>query len=223
MTRFRPVAFLPVFLLFLFFQTSIVAQDNKETANTHYYYRFANPKFLISKLEIEFDGTGQGTIKFSEQDHDDVENKFTLNSTTVASFAAAFDEMDFLKKKEKFQTPKDYSHMGTATVKFRRGDEEYETTFNYTESKQMMDLWAKFRSVENQEYALFKLDVALHYQPLDTPAQLKWIEGLLKDKKIAEPQKFLPVLSQIASSDQMLTIARNQAKKMIELIDFVKK
>jgi hypothetical protein len=222
MARFKPVAFMPALLLFLFFQIPTFAQD-QSTANTHYYYRFENPKFLISKLEIEFDGAGQGTIKFTEQDHDDVENKFTLNSATVTSFAAAFDELDFLKKKEKFQTPKDYSHMGTATVKFRRGEEEYETTFNYTESKQMLDLWNKFRSVENQEYSFFKLEVALRYQPLDTPAQLKWIESMLKDKKIAEPARFLPILNQIAGSDQMLTIARNQAKKMIELIQLGKK
>jgi len=223
MTRFKPAAFLPAFLLLLAFQITTFAQDGKSTAKTHYYYRFENPKFLISKLEIEFDDTGEGTIKISEQDHDDVENKFTLNSTTVASFAEAFDDLGFLKKKERFQTPKDYSHMGTATVKFSRGNETYETTFNYTENKQMLDLWAKFRSVENQEYSLFKLEVALHYQPLDTPAQLKGIESMLKDKKIAEPTRFLPILTQIAGNDQMLTIARNQAKKMIDMIQFGKK
>ena len=68
--------------------------------------------------------------------------------------------------------------MGTATVKFSRGKETYETTFNYTENKQMLDLWAKFRSVENQEYSFFKLEIALRYQPLDTPEQLKWIKSI---------------------------------------------
>jgi len=223
MTRRRFPLFLFAFLLILFFNVAVFPQSDSANADTHFYYRFANPRFLISKMEVEFDGTGAGTIKFMEQDHDDVENKFSLKPSTIADFVDLFNQLDFLKSKEVYQTPKDFSYMGVATIKYRRGSEEREVTFSYTENKLMKDLWDKFRSVENQEYQLFKLDLAIHYQPLDTPNQLKAVDSMLKDKKIAEPDRFLPILRQISSNDQMMTIARGQARKLIDMIEGGKK
>ncbi|HZS46547.1 MAG TPA: hypothetical protein VFC63_15840 [Blastocatellia bacterium] len=223
MIRSRSWLFLAVILLVLFSCVVVSPQNAPVDTDTHFHYKFANPRFLISNMEIDFDGTGQGTMKFTEQDHDDVENKFSLKASTIADFIALFDQLAFLKTKEVYQTPKDFSYLGVATIRYRRGSDEREVTFSYTENKTMKDLWDKFRSVENQEYGLFKLELAVHYQPLDTPAQLKAIDNMLKDKKIAEPDRFLPILRQISTNDQIMTIARGQAKKMIDFIESGKK
>src|SRR5947209_11045868 len=110
---------------------------------THYYYRFASDRFLISKLEIEFDNDGHGAFRVKEQDIEEYENPINLKPKTVAGFAALFDSLNFLKSHDVYQTPKDFSYMGTATIRLQRGDEQREVTFNYTENKTMQELWQR--------------------------------------------------------------------------------
>ena len=82
----------------------------------------------------------------------------------------------------------------------------------------MKELADIFRGIATQEMSLFDIENAERYQPLDLPKQLDVLENDLKLERIAEPERLLAALMEIAADDAQPLIARNQANRIIDQI-----
>src|SRR6185503_13804758 len=124
----------------------------------------------------------------------------------------------FLMSQTDYQDKKDFSHLGWVTLGAQQGARRRTTRFNYTTNLQIKELGDIFRGIASQEMALFDIENAERYQPLDLPKQLENLENDLRLERIAEPERLLAALNEIAGDDTQPLIARNHAKKIAEAI-----
>jgi hypothetical protein len=182
-------------------------------------YKFENPRFDIRNIEIDLNAAGAGELRFTRGTSDEVlDCKVKLLPATIASIRDLFEVSGFLTSDADYQDKKDRSHMGWVTLGVKQGALERQTRFNFTTNPQMKVLQDIFRGIATQEITLFDIDNAERYQPLDLPKQLETLESYLRLEWIAEPERVLAALNEIAGGDTHPLIARNHAKRIIDAI-----
>lgn len=182
-------------------------------------YKFENPRFYIRVIEIDLDSTGAGQLRFTRGESDEVlDCKVKLLPPTVVRIRQLFDRSGFLVSETDYQDKKDFSHLGWVTLGARQGPRLRTARFNFTANLQIRELGDIFRGIASQEMALFDLENAERYQPLDVPKQLEILENELRLERIAEPERLLAALIETAGDDTQPLIARNQAKRIVEAI-----
>lgn len=182
-------------------------------------YKFENPRFLLRVIEIDVSANGAGELRFTRGESDEVlDCKVKLLPATIARIRNLIEVSAFLDSKTEYQDKTDMSHLGWITLGAKQGARERKVRFNYTINPQMEELGKIFRGIATQEISLFDIDNAQRYQPLDLPKQLEILENDLKLAWIAEPERVLDPLNEIAGDDTQPLIARNHAKRIIEAI-----
>jgi hypothetical protein len=188
-------------------------------AGYEYSYRFENPRFDISFVEIKLHENGEGNLLYKKRDEDsEIPVKLKLLPGTIYRLGELFNELRFLDTTESYQAEKQLPHLGTVTLGMKADQRSRETSFNYTSNRAALRLVELFRAIENQERRLIELTLARQYSPLDLPKQLKNLEDDLKRNRIAEPSQMLPLLTEIALDDSLPLIARNNAEKLAKQI-----
>jgi hypothetical protein len=196
-----------------------LTNSSKESAaKTLYRYVFVNERFTIPRLEVEFDGAGAGQYTFKRKDQDVITNTLAISNRLLVQMNVLFEEANFLNSQESYQHKKDFSHLGTMTITFRRGGQERTTTFNYTDNPAMAQLAEIFRNITTQEMRVFDLENTRQTDPLSMPAQMRQMDSELKGKHYADPQALIPLLKDIEQDPGIPLIARNDAKRMIQAI-----
>ena len=182
-------------------------------------YKFENPRFHLRVIEIDLSAEGAGELRFTRGESDEVlDCKVKLLPATIARIRSLFEASAFLDSQTEYQEKTDMSHMGWITLGARQGSRERTVRFNYTINAQMKELGDIFRGIATQEISLFDIDNAQRYQPLDLPKQLEVLENDLRLAWIAEPERVLTVLNEIAGDDTQPLIARNHARRISEAI-----
>ncbi len=193
------------------------ASDASEIA---YSYKFENPRFYIPLIEIDLDSNGTGQLRFKRGESDEVlDLKLKLLPATISRIRELFEATSFLGADTDYQDKKhQFPHMGWMTLGARQGAKERKVRFNYTTNVQIKELAEVFRGIASQEIALFDIDNAERYQPLDLPKQLEILANDLGLERITEPERLLTALNEIATDDTQALIARNLARKLVESI-----
>ena len=182
-------------------------------------YKFENPRFYISTIEIDLTAAGTGELRFKRGESDEIiDRKLKLQPATAARIRTLYQTTQFLTSGEEYQTSKDFSHLGWVSLSARQGERERKVRFNYTANLDIRELADLFRAVATQEMDLFDIEVAEQYQPLDLPRLLETLETDLRLMRIAEPERLLPKLQEIANNDTQPLIARNHATRMMDSI-----
>lgn len=212
---------LPIALCLLL--VPLVAQEGGDTSrrepSTGYGYKFENRRFPIPLIEIDLAPNGTGELRFKRGESDEIiDLKLKLLPETILRIRGLYDRAAFLDSSEEYQAKKDFSHLGWMTIREGDGKRERQVRFNHTTNEPMKELADLFRSIATQEIHLFDIDTAQQYQPLDLPRQLDWLESDLRLGNIAEPERLVSVLGEIAGVDSLPLIARNQANRIITSI-----
>jgi hypothetical protein len=193
--------------------------DGSASRDMSYSYKFENPRFDIRVIEIDLKSNGTGELRFTRGTSDEVlDCKVKLLPATIARISSLFEASGFLATNTEYQDKKDFAHMGWITLGARQGTRERKTRFNFTNNIHIKTLEEIFRAIASQEISLFDIENAERYQPLDLPKQLDTLENDLKLARIAEPERLLTTLNEIAGDDTQPLIARNHARKIIEEI-----
>jgi hypothetical protein len=197
----------------------VSAPPRDGAAAVRYHYLFVNDRFTTPREELEFGADGRGKYRFTRKDRGEIVNDLTVTPELVARVEALFDELHFLESDEDYQHKKDFSHLGQITVGQSRGGRERSATFNYTDNQSMTRLVEIFRNIATQETRVFDLETVRATDPISTPAQLRLLESELKSKRIAEPQRLVPLLQDLRTDESIPLIARNHADRLIKMID----
>jgi hypothetical protein len=200
----------------------IVAAGNAATgakgATARYVYHFENERFTTPVQELVIDASGKGEYRFKRKDQDEIVLNVILSPSLMGQISSLFDEMNFLGSREEYQHKKDFSHLGTITITAARGEKERTVKFNYTENQSLARLIEIFRNVATQETRMFELETIRANDPISVPAQLRLLEGELKGKRIAEPERFNAVLEELKLDESIPLIARNHSERILQMI-----
>ncbi|HUR97096.1 MAG TPA: hypothetical protein VMZ26_03400 [Pyrinomonadaceae bacterium] len=185
-----------------------------------YFYEFAQPDFVISKIVIEHDDAGRGTISFTKKLFGDkVTDPLQVSAAALERINDAYTALQFLDSTESYQYEKDYSHLGVSTFKLKKGGKERTAIFNYTVNKDAKALSDEYRKLGNQFIWMFDISVARENQPLEAPKLLDALEGFLKRNEISDASQMLPLLKSMKDDERVPLIARNHAGKLAERIE----
>ncbi len=195
-------------------------QTTKINNNSVYFYDFAQPNFLVTKIHIEYDEQGKGTITFENRDFgESVTDPIQLSAVTLEKLKNAFDALDFLNSTESYQYEKDYSHLGTIKIRVKKDGRERTAEFNYTTDKQAKILMEEYRKIGYQYIWIFDINVSRENQPLEAPKLLDTMDAYLKRGEISDPPQMIPFLTKLSNDERIPLIARNHATKLITQIE----
>lgn len=187
-------------------------------AAVKFRYLFENQRFTTPVQEVEFDGDGRGQFRFKKKGADEIVNQLNVSPAVLSQINSLFDELNFLASTEDYQYKKDFSHLGTMTITLARGGKERTVTFNYTDNQSLNRLTEIFRNIATQETRIFEIETIRESDPISTPAQLRQLESELRSKRIADPQRFTPILQEIKMDEGVPLIARNHAERLLQMI-----
>ncbi|MFN7828043.1 MAG: hypothetical protein ACK562_16170 [Acidobacteriota bacterium] len=193
------------------------AAEMSEDATYRYY--FINEKFIVSHQEVLIDGEGRGRYRFKKRDMEEMTLDFKVSPRVLGEIRGLIDQLAFLSTEESFQHKKDFSHLGTMSIRIRRGTREREASFNYTDNTLMNQLVQIFRGLTVQENRIFEMELVRATDPISMPAQLRFLEGELKSRSIADPPRFRPMLTELKSDESVPLIARNHAERLLQMIE----
>ncbi|HEV8591305.1 MAG TPA: hypothetical protein VGQ55_04315 [Pyrinomonadaceae bacterium] len=194
-----------------------------QRSTNSYRYEFSQPEFVISKIVIEHDESGKGSVKFQKRGEDEITDPIIVSAPALGRINSAYDALNFLDSRDSYQYEKDFSHLGNSTFTLRKGDKERTATFNYTQNKDAKILADEYRKLGNQHVWIFDITVSRENQPLEAPKLLDSLDSLMRRNEISDPEQLVDFLRGLSNDERIPLIARNHAAKLIGQIEKKKK
>lgn len=195
--------------------------NSKTVINSVYFYEFAQPNFVVTKIFIEHDEAGKGQITFMKRDFEEaVSDPIQLSAATLEKIKNAFQTLNFLDSKENYQDEKrNYAHLGELKLKMKKDGRERTAAFNWTENETAKLLMDEYRRIALQYVWIFDINLARQNQPLEAPGLMDAMDGYLRRGEISDPPQMIPFLTQLSNDERIPLMARNRATKMIKEIE----
>jgi hypothetical protein len=223
--------FSALFLTFFFFAFSVAATSqvvvksdqssrlaNGDPSTVIYQYKFENERFVVPLQELEFDGSGHGHFRFKKKESEEIVNELTISSPLLFQIQSLFSQLNFLSSQENYQHKKDFSHLGTVTISQIQNGKERSVSFNYSDNPAINQLREIFQNIVTQETRFFELETVRAIDPLSTPAQMRMLDDELRSKRIADPNRFVPLLKDLKLDEGVPLITRNHAERLLQRI-----
>ncbi len=186
-----------------------------------YFYTFAQPDFLVSKIFIEHDETGKGKITFQKRNFGElITDPIQLSPQTLERVKTVFSNLNFLDSKEVYQSPeRNYAHLGTMNFAIKKDGRERAVEFNWSENKDAKLLADEYRRIGQQFVWIFDMSIAKQNQTLETPALMDALDSLIKRNEISDAAQMLPLLKELSMDERLPLIARNHATRIVKEIE----
>jgi len=223
--------FSALFLTFFFFAFSVAATSqvvvksdqssrlaNGDPSTVIYQYKFENERFVVPLQELEFDGSGHGHFRFKKKESEELVNELSVSSPVLFQIQSLFSQLNFLSSQENYQHKKDFSHLGTVTITQTQNGRERSVRFNYSDNPAINQLREIFQNIVTQETRFFELETVRATDPLSTPAQMRMLDDELRSKRIADPNRFVPLLKDLKLDEGVPLITRNHAERLLQRI-----
>ena len=202
----------------------VKTQPTVTTKEPLYRYEFTQPDFLISRIVIEHDDTGKGTVSFEKKSYGEpITEPIEVSTGSLEKLKAAFAALNFIDSTESYQFERDYPHMGNIAITLKKAGKERTAKYNWTTNPEAKTLMDEYRRVANQFVWMFDFNLARENQPLETPRLVDALDGLLKRNEISDPHQMLPFLQAVSNDERVPLIGRNHAGKLVKQIEKQKK
>lgn len=197
------------------------SKNSINVENPVYFYEFAQPNFLVTKISIEHDESGKGKITFMKRDFEEaVSDPIQLSPATLERIKNAFKALNFLDSTENYQDEKrNYSHLGELKFKIKKDGRERTAAFNWTENENAKILMEEYRRVANQYVWIFDINLARQNQPLEAPGLMDLLDGYIRRNEISDPPQMIPFLTKLSIDERIPLMARNHATRLIKDIE----
>ncbi len=215
------VLFISSFVIAVSAQTQLIVTHDKKSdasADTKFHYVFENEKFTTPRIELVFDGEGEGEFRFKKKDSEEIANKLQVTTMVLGQISALLAELNYLDSSESYQHKKDFSHLGIITIEIAQSGKHRKVQFNYTDNPAMNKLANIFRNLATQETRIFEIETVRQSDPISTPAQLRFLDSELRSRNIADPARFIVLLQDIKLDEGVPLIARNHAERLLKEI-----
>lgn len=185
----------------------------------HYTYEFTQPASYNTRILIEHDGAGRGTIKFERRTYaDPVTDPIQLSPAAWTKIKGLWENLHFLESVAVYQSERQYPHMGTMRLKLQQGARVRTAEFNWTDDKNAAELVAEYRKVGEQAMLIFDIIFARDSEPLSAPDLMRRTEDMLKKNQLSDPSQMVPMLQDLSVDERIPLIARNHAARILKQI-----
>lgn len=172
-------------------------------------FKTSYPEFV----EIKVAQSGSGTFDIRQLDDDPNPQSFEVSP------ALAQKIFDLAGKLHDFQgvdleVHKRLANLGEKTFRYDNGAENHEATFNYTLDPNAAQLVSVFEGLTREESDLADLQRTMRYDHLGVNDAVTQIQSDYETKQLPEPDRFLPLLDQLAANTQFIDIARDRARTL---------
>jgi hypothetical protein len=176
----------------------------------------ATPPFYT----IAVDGSGRVTYRSTPQPANSgtpYDLKFMMLDDTRTKI------FDLAKQLKYFRGDFDYkksriAFTGTKTLSFQNGQEQHETSYNWSDNLAIQELTKLFQNMsETIELGRMIAD-KYRFDKLGVDAEMKKLEQATKDDRTAELQAIQPILTKVAKDSNMMNITRRRAESLLAKI-----
>jgi len=142
--------------------------------------------------------------------------KFTASRPTRERVFAAAAALNYFQGQFDF-TRHRIAFTGSKTLVYADANRRFQTTFNWSENAQLMDLAHLFFGIANTMEGGRRLEFLRRFDRLGLNDQLKEMEEEAKDHYLREVHVIEPVLRQIADDPAIMDLARQRARRLLQL------
>jgi hypothetical protein len=168
---------------------------------------------------VQLDAEAKGEVKFKRRGADTISALIQLSPPARDRFNAVIAATGNLSNADKYESGRKVADLGKKTLTLVTPEGTKQTTYNFSERKEVTELTAFFEALLNQETIGFDLDNAIQFERLSVPKRLDQIENELKSNRIADPDRLVVLLEKVESDQRVMNYARMQAgriKKQIQ-------
>lgn len=196
--------------------SSVAAKANPSV----YFYEFAQPDFLVSKVFIEHDENGKGQIKFEKKNFGElITDPIQLSPVALERVKTFWSALNFLDSTENYQYEKDYSHLGNMTFTMKKDGRERAAKFNWTINPNAKNLSDEYRRISQQFIWIFDIGIARQNQPLEAPGLMDSLDSMIKRNEVSDAAQMIPLLNELSNDERIPLIARNHATRIIKEVE----
>ena len=182
-----------------------------------YRYEFTQPDFVISRVLIEHNNDGKGTISFKKKGEGElITDPIKVSQAALDRINAALTSMNFLDSTEDYQYEKDFSHLGNIKFGLTRDGRTREVAYNWTSNKDAKTLMNQYRKITNQFVWIFDISLSRENQPLEAPKLFDNLDSMIKRNEISDPYQLEPFLKELSNDERIPLMARNHAVKVLK-------
>jgi hypothetical protein len=193
----------------------------KESKNV-FAYEFSQPDFVVSRIAINHDENGKGTITFEKKGFggEAITDPIQLSEPVVEKIKNLFQTLNFLDSTEEYQsTLRQYPHLGTMKIRLKKDGRERASEFNWTENQTAKALADEYQKIGEQFVWMFDITVSLENQPLEAPRLMTKLDMMVKRNWISDPSQMIPLLKKLSDDERIPLIARNHATRIVREIE----
>jgi hypothetical protein len=110
------------------------------------------------------------------------------------------------------------ANLGEKTFRWEKGNQKFETKFNYTLSSPASQLLLIFEGLARQQEHFTILSRRMRYDRLGINDALLQFESDLNRGLMPEPSRLLPLLEQISNDGKFVEIARQRARNLADRV-----
>ena len=176
-------------------------------------FKSSSPEFT----EIRIPETGPGTCDMRGLEEDpDPEPMEISEGLRGRIFALAGELNDF--RDLSLDVKRRIANLGEKTLRYEKNGETSEVKFNYTLNAKAAQLQQIFEALAQEQEDIGVLARRMKYDRLGVNEALIQVENDVKQKAVAQPERFLPLLEQIAADSRFMDIARERARALVDTI-----
>jgi hypothetical protein len=178
-------------------------------------FKSSYPEFV----EIKVDESGKGTCDIRQLSDDPSPQPFQIGAPIAQKI------FDLAGKLHNFQgvdleIHRKIASLGDKTFSYENGSEKHEAAFNYTLDPTATELLNLFENISRQESDLADIQRTMRYDRLGVNDVVDQIQQDYDGKLLPEPERFLPILDQLAADQKYINIARDKARTLAGRIRF---
>jgi hypothetical protein len=176
-------------------------------------FKSSYPEFV----EICIKESGAGTFDIRQLDEEATPQPFEVSRSLAGKVFQLADQLHHFQNLN-LDVHRRVANLGQKTFRYEKDGESSEVTFNYTIDAAATQLLGLFEGLARQQTDLSDLQRTMHYDRLGINNTLVHVEADFNARLLPEPERFLPLLDQLAADSRFLDIARQKARALAEQI-----
>jgi hypothetical protein len=202
-----------IFATAALFAAPRVTGADSATVTYRRVFKSSSPEYI----EIKVPERGPCRFDIRQLDDDSDPLPFTIGEPLRAKIFELAGQLRYFRELQ-LDVKRRIANLGQKTLRWERGSEAHESSFNYTLDSNANQLMQIFEGLARQQEHLVLLERRMKYDRLGVNDALLQFEMDLNKRAIPEPERMLPILEQIGGDSRVVDIARQRARSLAERI-----
>lgn len=173
---------------------------------------------------LSVEGSGKAAYRSDDDLNDEAKEngqpflvKFIISPATAQRIFTLAKALNYFKGDFEYKGGR-VANMGAKTLRFKNGDVENTTTYNYSQNADMQQLTTLFQGISNALEYRRRLERLYRFDKLGLDAELRHMEDDVKRNYVAELQVDESILKQIVGDPSVMNISRKRAETILNRI-----